>query len=386
MMSRFIFRFLVLLAFLLMPCLPAFPQATLTGAVWFASSPTGGTSVQQAYADGASNTLGGDQWWDLWLALDPNATSPVNGPSDAESSISIPLLAGNTYKYYMFAQGPCCTLGYSGLNLFFDGNNATPGISVFGVVRSAGFLPNANSSTFTLEIGAAPGAGAGFYTADGVTVVLTGYDWNGSGTTDVCQAFAFSPGTEPSSRGSVTLQVFPAAVLSSSLSSATPGTKTTLTGSGFSPMESIAFYFGGLGSAPIATATADSSGGFAIAARVPEHPYGPSDVYAHGEAGGDLGATSIHVTPGLLITPRRGTPGGMATAQGSGFGVGESVAVYWGNPRETLGSAEANTSGDFIGNAAFSFAIPANAAPGSNAIVAIGKTTGAIAVGKMDVE
>ncbi len=152
MMSPSVFRFFVLLAFLLLLSLPAFPQVTLTGAVWFATTPTGGTSVQQAYADGASNTLGGDQWWNLWLALDPNATSPVNGPSDAQSSISIPLLAGNTYKYYMFAQGPCCTLSYSGLNLFFEGNNTTPAISVFGVVGSTGFQPNGNGNTFTLEV------------------------------------------------------------------------------------------------------------------------------------------------------------------------------------------------------------------------------------------
>jgi hypothetical protein len=386
MMSPSVFRFFVLLAFLLLLSLPAFPQVTLTGAVWFATTPTGGTSVQQAYADGASNTLGGDQWWNLWLALDPNATSPVNGPSDAQSSISIPLLAGNTYKYYMFAQGPCCTLSYSGLNLFFKGNNTTPAISVFGVVGSTGFQPNGNGNTFTLEVSPAAGAGTGFYSANGVTIVLTTYDWMASGTLDVCQAFTFSPGGDPSSQGSFTLRVFPAAALSSSVSSSTPGRETALIGSGFSPLESVALYFGGLDSAPIATATADSSGSFAIAARVPEHPYGPSDVYAHGEASGALGATSIHVTPGLPIAPRRGTPGSMATVRGSGFGAGESVTVYWGNPRESLGSAQANTSGDFIGSAAFSFALPADAPRGSNAIVAIGKTTGAIAVGEIDVE
>jgi hypothetical protein len=84
---------------LLIP-LSAYPQTTLTGAMWYATTPTGATSVSQAYADGASNTLGGDQWWDLWLALNPDATSPVNGPSDAQASISIPLLAGGSYKYY----------------------------------------------------------------------------------------------------------------------------------------------------------------------------------------------------------------------------------------------------------------------------------------------
>jgi hypothetical protein len=87
--------------------LTAFPQTTLTGAMWMATTSTGGTSVSQAYADGALNTLGGDQWWDLWLALNPDATSPVNGPADAEASISIPLQAGNSYKYYIFGQGPC---------------------------------------------------------------------------------------------------------------------------------------------------------------------------------------------------------------------------------------------------------------------------------------
>jgi hypothetical protein len=272
------------------------------------------------------------------------------------------------------------------LNLFFNGNNSTPGISVFGVVGSTGFLPNPNSDTFTLEVGIAPGSGVGFYTSSGVNVVLTGYEWIGSGTTDVCRAFAFSPGTDPSGLGYVTLQVFPAAALSSSLSSATPGSSTTLTGSGFTSGESIEVYFGGLGSRPIATATADSSGNFTIAPRVPEHPYGPADVYALGTDSGALGAASIHVTPGLLVTPHRVDPGVTATVQGSGFGAGESVEVYWGNPRESLGTAQTNSTGDFIGSAALSITIPANAAPGSDAIVAIGKTTAAVAIGQIDVE
>ena len=53
--------------------------------------------------DGALNMLGGDQWWDLWLALNPDATSQVNGRT-----------------------GALLNLGFSGLNLFFDGNSATP--------------------------------------------------------------------------------------------------------------------------------------------------------------------------------------------------------------------------------------------------------------------
>ena len=67
-------RCLVVLAALLTLPFSAYSQVTLTGAMWFASTSSGATSVAQAYADGASNTLGGDQWWNLWLALNPDAT------------------------------------------------------------------------------------------------------------------------------------------------------------------------------------------------------------------------------------------------------------------------------------------------------------------------
>jgi hypothetical protein len=85
------------------------------------------------------NTLGGDPVWDLWLALNPDATSPVNGPSDAEAGISIPLQAGKPTSTTIFGSGPCCTFSFVALNLFFDGNNSTPGISVFGALNSPSF-------------------------------------------------------------------------------------------------------------------------------------------------------------------------------------------------------------------------------------------------------
>jgi len=70
---------LALLVFLMVP-LPAFPQTTLTGAMLFSTTSTG---AWNNYSE--LNTVGGDNWWDLWLALNPDATSPVNGPSDAEA-------------------------------------------------------------------------------------------------------------------------------------------------------------------------------------------------------------------------------------------------------------------------------------------------------------
>jgi len=82
---------------LLIP-LAAYPQTTLTGAIQFSTNSTGAFSGQ------VWNTLGGDNDWDLWLALNPDATSPVNGPSDAQAAISIPLEAGKSYTYYAFVQ------------------------------------------------------------------------------------------------------------------------------------------------------------------------------------------------------------------------------------------------------------------------------------------
>ena len=91
----------------------------------------------------ATTTLSEEiKWWNLWLALNPDATLPVNGPSDGQANIAIALHAGKTYKYYLFGGDCCFLLSHSGLNLFFDGNNSVPGISVFGVSGGLGFTPN----------------------------------------------------------------------------------------------------------------------------------------------------------------------------------------------------------------------------------------------------
>ena len=59
-----------------------------------------------------------------------------------------------------------------GLNLFFDGNNSTQGISVFGATKSPNFLPNSSSSTLTLQVTFVAGSGRASYSADGVVSEL----------------------------------------------------------------------------------------------------------------------------------------------------------------------------------------------------------------------
>jgi len=374
----------ILTIFLLAP-LSAYAQATLTGAMWFSSTPNGAGSVSMGYADGAANTVGGDQWYNLWLALNPDATLPVNGPSDTQAGISIPLQAGNSYKYYIFSVGICCTLSYSGLNLFFDGNGATPGISVFGPLDTTSFLPN-RSSTLSLDANPVPGSGSTFYRSAGVIVLLTGYDWNNSATPpgDVCQAFTFTPepGDVPSAFGSFTLQVWPAASLTLSQATGSPGTKVTIMGSGFAARETVDIYANHPGgSLPIAVTT-DAGGAFAVTVPEAQHPYGPEELFAVGVSSGKLGVAGLLVTPDIVMQPGAGEPGGAAVAQGHGFGAGEAVDIYWANPRRLLGS----TVTDGVGSNVLEITIPADAARGINEVIGIGQTTKALGVGAIVVQ
>jgi hypothetical protein len=364
-------------------------QITLTGAAWFATNSGGATSVQQGYADGFDNTAGGDQWWNLWLSLNPEATLPVNGPSDAQANIAIPLTAGRSYKYYMFAYGSCCTMSYAGLNLYFDGNSSTPSISVFEPNGTLSFAPDA-SDTLSLQGEPAPGSGSSFYASAGAIALLTEFAWNGFETPpgDVAQAFVFAPSPDgtASSYGSFTLRVFPAAVVTVGQPSGSPASELSLTGSGFLPGESVGIYANRISASPIAVATVGSDGTFSETVREPQHPYGTLELFALGLSSGDLGATKIAVTAGVAASPESVEPGGTVASEGLGFGAGEPVSVYLDNPRELLGTATANALGSFVGGNALTVTIPADASTGLNALVAIGSTTGAIGIGKLIVK
>lgn len=74
-----------------------------------------------------------------------------------------------------------------------------------------------------------------------------------------------------------------------------------------------------------------------------------------------------------------------ATAQ-SNTVIAEGVAVYWANPRQLLGTAFTDSSWSSVDSGALKITIPTNAPLGSNAVVATGQTTGAVAIGKVIVE
>jgi hypothetical protein len=191
----------------------------------------------------------------------------------------------------------------------------------------------------------------------------------------VCQSYAFYPAPENvlSYFGSFSLQVWPAAALNLSGTGGPPGTTLTAMGSGFSGGETVVIYFDHIGGVPSATITADASGGFTVKARESQAPCGPIDIYAVGLDGGKLGASSFFVTAAIAAVPSTGVPGETIIAPALGFGAGETIDVYWSQPRQRLGSAVAKERG----TGSLTFPIPANAPSGPNALLGIGQTTGA---------
>jgi hypothetical protein len=191
----------------------------------------------------------------------------------------------------------------------------------------------------------------------------------------------FSPGSGgPSPFGSFSLRVFPAAELSFNQTSGSPFTKITATGSGFAVNEKVDLYAGPV-SYPtlLATATTDASGSFVIPVDEPQHPVGPMDVYAYGLTSGELGAATLSVISAVATNPVTEAPGGAITAYPLGFGAGETVSIYWNEPRQLLGTAVA----DSLGSGSFAMTVPANASPGLNDIFGVGATTGSLGLGRV---
>jgi len=170
--------------------------------------------------------------------------------------------------------------------------------------------------------------------------------------------------------------VFTTATLSVTPASGYFQSSLTFTGSGFAANESVHIYTSGVGSAVLASATADSSGSFTAAAPAPQSVLGPRIFLGVGESSGLLAAASFSMTPRLILSPDAGPVGGRVTATGYGFGSRDMVNVFWDSPRTLLGTVQAGVNGTFEGSAAVTFTLPAGAAYGKNAVFAKGEFGG----------
>ena len=369
-------------ASLLLP-LAAYPGTTLTGAVEFSTDPNGNAQNCLIW-----NTLP-DNYADLWVALDSDATSPLNGPADSQSPLNIPLKTGS-YRFYTFGAPGGCSTAYNGLNLFFDGNNSTPGISVFGPVNDQTFKAN-TANTYSLQIGGVTGAGRNFYRSTNVIVVLDGYEWNTPATPpgDVCQSGAFIPDSSGAADyfGSFFLHVFPEGSVGIDHSSGSPGTRVTLSGTGFGPSEQVTISVNSISANVLSTVTADASGSFTTVIHEPQRPYeSVMNLFVLGQSTGILAITEITVTPGLTMVPEMLAAGAVTAVHGAGFGASENVSVYLDQPRVLLGTIVSDGQGSFIGASALKVTIPDDTPSGLNGLIGIGQTTSAVGIGKIRIQ
>ncbi len=178
--------------------------------------------------------------------------------------------------------------------------------------------------------------------------------------------------------------LFVSADLSATPDSGAYQTEITFGGSAFAPNETVEIYSGGVGSAVLASATADPGGSFSATARAPISPYGPRLFLGLGESSGKLAAASFSTSPRLVLTPTSGPVGTTVSTSGYGFGSFEQVTLYWNSPRILLGTATAGFGGAFYG--ALIFPVPRGSPSGSNAVIGIGGTTGARGYGFFTVE
>ena len=151
-------------------------QPTLTGMAKFSTDGSGSAAGGNVW-----NTLGADGGiWNLYVIPGPPGGAFVNAGDGPGTSISMPLAVGtNTFTLHAEYSGP---FTYMGLNLFFDGDNANPRISVYGSNGSTGGTATAGT-TYRVDGTQVPGAGTDTFTVGGYyRVTLSSYLYsNGQG-------------------------------------------------------------------------------------------------------------------------------------------------------------------------------------------------------------
>jgi hypothetical protein len=164
-------------------------------------------------------------------------------------------------------------------------------------------------------------------------------------------------------------------------SSALPGSRITVLGSGFVSGENL-FVTTRLFKAPIGTiAIPDATGHFsATATLLTSLQGGVSYPLSISGTGGDTAGTTFAVLsqlpPSLAINPSNAPAGSTVTASGQGFGGNESVAITIdGNPLSVTGSA---TSTDGTGAFTSTAVLPVGVPTGTYTVTATGATSGIV--------
>lgn len=159
--------------------------ATLTGATLFSADSQGATQGE------VWNTLGGDIVFNLYLL---NGSTPLNTGNNGSTGVNIPLNTAGIYNFIFRAQPGLLNPSHFGLNLFFNGDNGTPGISA--LVTANGSVFAANSSALTHPLAGLPlvaGSNSLLFQDATTRVTLTALSESRSGGNQV-SAFGNTPG------------------------------------------------------------------------------------------------------------------------------------------------------------------------------------------------
>ncbi len=184
---------------------------TLTGINEFSTDNSGNWTGQIWDTRGNINTAYG-----LWMINGDFGGPFVNGPDMAHAPINVALPNG-TYTFSF--HGDPGSLSRWGMNLFFNGNNVVPGISVFAQERTNGvvppFSPNASSNTPSLagttSISPTAAANSRSFASNGQAVTITGYQWDAPSinNTDRVSPTSNTMGNgSPDYTGQITLSVY----------------------------------------------------------------------------------------------------------------------------------------------------------------------------------
>ena len=186
-------------------------STSLTGLIIFSTDKSGSANGGQIL-----NTRGGrgDDFYNVWIQQDGKF---IHGIDESNISINISLDLPGVYTFKMYGE-PTFEVGYFGLNLFFNGNNNKPGISVFAPINTlpasqiTSFSVNSNANTLPLA-GLAesivPRSGTLCFVDKSTVVTLTSYKWSSSDVEniDLVSPFSAHPSGSKDFTGEFTLTV-----------------------------------------------------------------------------------------------------------------------------------------------------------------------------------
>src|SRR5262245_11280684 len=147
----------------------------LSGAILYSSDGTGAATGRQIW-----NTLGGDFFFNLYLANTPNPPPGfLNSGDGAGASINLSLTLGATTFHVFGAPGSDPT-GSVSLGLFFNGNNSTPGLAGVNGTNGpgTGVVAASTSNSVSLSFGSATNPQSLSFVDGATTVKLTSFAWN----------------------------------------------------------------------------------------------------------------------------------------------------------------------------------------------------------------